>query len=244
MADESKMPPRCCTQPIPSAIVQSILSRDEQQTFIPSSDAVQRPSWETRIFCPTPRATSLFPAEQDRPEASLPGGVQALPDASLRHVQETCPSARQDCPGGLGAGCSAEDGREVWLEAMLQVPHAGGACPRVHPHDLPLQGAILLHLRWRLGFRRGLPEFCNGEEELERRRREEGARLLELEAEEGSPEAGRGRRRSRGRRREADRGEQGMQSTEEAASIQSWKGSGPSRGRQSGSCGLGIRRRS
>jgi len=66
--DESKMPPRCCTQPIPGSIVKNLLAREEQHLFLKAVLQFSTP-WESRIFCPNaenlylhaPRSTRSTP---------------------------------------------------------------------------------------------------------------------------------------------------------------------------------------
>ncbi|KAK9781575.1 putative RING-type domain-containing protein [Seiridium cardinale] len=47
--DETKMPPRCCTQPIPGLMIRSLLSREEQTSFLKAVQLYSTP-WENR-FC-------------------------------------------------------------------------------------------------------------------------------------------------------------------------------------------------
>ncbi|KAL7621284.1 hypothetical protein AAE478_008603 [Parahypoxylon ruwenzoriense] len=58
--DESKMPPRCCTQPIPGSIIKYILSREEQNKFLKSVVQFSTP-WESRIFCSNPCCGEFIP---------------------------------------------------------------------------------------------------------------------------------------------------------------------------------------
>ncbi|KAJ2989133.1 hypothetical protein NUW58_g3624 [Xylaria curta] len=58
--EESDMPPRCCTQPIPSSIIKSILSREEQAEFLKAVVQFSTP-WEARVFCSNPSCGEFIP---------------------------------------------------------------------------------------------------------------------------------------------------------------------------------------
>ncbi|KAF4480694.1 hypothetical protein CGGC5_v011127 [Colletotrichum fructicola Nara gc5] len=58
--DESKMPPRCCTQPIPGSIIQKILTREEQHAFLKAVLQFSTP-WEARVFCPNTACGEFIP---------------------------------------------------------------------------------------------------------------------------------------------------------------------------------------
>ncbi|TQN69600.1 hypothetical protein CSHISOI_05923 [Colletotrichum shisoi] len=121
--DESKMPPRCCTQPIPGSILQKILDREEQHVFLKAVLQFSTP-WEARIFCPNTACGEFIPP-RNRIDPKHPFDV-----AQFCYI------------------CGA-----IWDPSV------------------------------------GCPNFCNGDEELERRRVEEEARNAELEAEKAAQEA-------------------------------------------------------
>ncbi|KDN60876.1 putative IBR domain-containing protein [Colletotrichum sublineola] len=53
--DESKMPPRCCTQPIPGSTVQKILNREEQHAFLKCKAQfcyICGAIWDPSVGCP------------------------------------------------------------------------------------------------------------------------------------------------------------------------------------------------
>jgi hypothetical protein len=58
--DESKMPPRCCSRAIPATVIKSILTKDEQNSFMKGVLQFSTP-WESRIFCPNPACGEFIP---------------------------------------------------------------------------------------------------------------------------------------------------------------------------------------
>lgn len=58
--DEAKMPPRCCTQPIPGSLIRTILPRDEQAVFLKAVLQYSTP-WESRVFCSNPACGEFIP---------------------------------------------------------------------------------------------------------------------------------------------------------------------------------------
>ncbi|KAI8274003.1 hypothetical protein K4K60_010146 [Colletotrichum sp. SAR11_57] len=127
--DESKMPPRCCTQPIPGSIIQKILTREEQHAFLKAVLQFSTP-WEARVFCPNTACGEFIPP-RNRIDPKHPFDV-------------VC----RKCKAQFCYICGA-----IWDPSV------------------------------------GCPNFCNGDEELERRRMEEEAREAELEAEKAAQEA-------------------------------------------------------
>ncbi|KAH8196559.1 hypothetical protein TruAng_009287 [Truncatella angustata] len=122
--DETKMPPRCCTQPIPGSVIRSLLSREEQIAFLKAVQQFSTP-WENRVFCSNPNCDEFIP-----PKTKV----------DPKHpFQVTC----RECHTKFCYVCGG-----VWDASV------------------------------------GCPNFCNGEEELERRRLEEAERLAAREAEE------------------------------------------------------------
>ncbi|RYO90124.1 hypothetical protein DL762_002849 [Monosporascus cannonballus] len=118
--EETRMPPRCCTQPIPSSTIRTILSRDEQIGFLKAVLQFSTP-WESRIFCCKPGCGEFIP-----------------PRDKVDHKNRF--EAAQFC-----YICGAR-----WDSVV------------------------------------GCPNYCNGEAEMERRRQEEQARILQLAAEESA----------------------------------------------------------
>lgn len=181
--DESKMPPRCCTQPIPGAIIKTVLNRDDQQRFLKAVLQYSTP-WETRIFCPN-RACAEFIPPRAKIDPKHP--FEAVCKNCRTRVCVTCKrnSHRlgQDCP-------------EDWeLDAVLKIGEKSGwrRCYKCRTLVELTQGCTHMTCRCKAQFcyicgavwdpAVGCPNFCNGEEELERRRMAEEARLAEIEAE-------------------------------------------------------------
>ncbi|KAH8886735.1 hypothetical protein GQ53DRAFT_827708 [Thozetella sp. PMI_491] len=189
MADESRMPPRCCTQPIPSNVIKTVLSREEQLSFLRAVAQYSTP-WETRIFCPNSSCNEFIPP-RTKIDPKYP--CQVVCKHCKVRVCVMCKRRAhrlgQDCP-------------EDWeLEAVLKMGEKSGwrRCYKCRTLVELSQGCTHMTCRCKAQFCYicggvwdpvvGCPNFCNGEEELERRRQEEEARLLELEAEEEAQKA-------------------------------------------------------
>ncbi|KAI2632757.1 hypothetical protein GGS21DRAFT_539742 [Xylaria nigripes] len=182
--EEIKMPPRCCTQPMPSATVKSILSREEQTGFLKAVVQFSTP-WEARVFCSNPSCGEFIPP-RTKVEPKHP--FEVVCRQCRTHVCVTCKRDAhplgQDCP---------ED-RE--LDAVLKIGEKSGwrRCYKCRTLVELTQGCTHMTCRCRAQFCYicgsiwdplvGCPNFCNGDEELERRRLEEEARIAAIEAEE------------------------------------------------------------
>jgi len=220
--DESKMPPRCCTQPIPGATIKSVLSRDEQQAFLKAVVQFSTP-WESRVFCPNPLCGEFIPpktARQSDPRH------HSHSHHHHRHPFEvaTCRACRTSvcvmC-GRAGGHPPGQDCPEDWeLDAVLRMGERSGwrRCYKCRTLVELAQGCTHMTCRCRAQFCYicgaawdslvGCPNYCNGEEELERRRAEEEAREAEVEAEKAAREEARRveeaeRREAEGRTRES-----------------------------------------
>ncbi|KAK3395481.1 hypothetical protein B0T20DRAFT_36071 [Sordaria brevicollis] len=179
--DESKMPPRCCTQPIPSAIIKTILTREEQQAFLKAVLQYSTP-WESRIFCPNPACGEFIPP---RSKLDPKHPFETMCKTCKMRVCLTCKRSAhrlgQDCP------------EDIELETVLKMGEKSGwrRCYKCRNLVELTQGCTHMTCRCKAQFCYicgavwdpvvGCPNFCNGEEELERRRREEETRLAELE---------------------------------------------------------------
>ncbi|KAK4148969.1 hypothetical protein C8A00DRAFT_47328 [Chaetomidium leptoderma] len=188
MRDESKMPPRCCTQPIPSAIIKLVLPREKQQLFLKAVVQYSTP-WEARIFCPNTSCGEFIPPA-DRADPKHP--FEALCKTCRTRVCVMCKRNAhrlgQDCP---------EDHDS---DAVLKMGESSGwrRCYKCRSLVELAQGCTHITCRCKAQFcyicgavwdpAVGCPDFCNGEEEMERRRAEEEARLAELEAEKAALE--------------------------------------------------------
>ncbi|KLU82936.1 IBR domain-containing protein [Magnaporthiopsis poae ATCC 64411] len=186
--DESKMPPRCCTQPIPSTIARAVLGREEQQLFLKAVLQFSTP-WESRIFCPN-STCGEFIRPRGRIDPKHPFDV-----VCRRCRTRVCIMCKRDAHP-LGQDCPAD-----WeLEAVLKMGEKSGwrRCYKCRTLVELSQGCTHMTCRCKAQFcyicgavwdgAVGCPNYCNGEEELERRRLEEEARMAELEAEKEARE--------------------------------------------------------
>lgn len=186
--DESKMPPRCCTQPIPGSIVRTCLSRDDQQRFLKAVLQYSTP-WESRLFCPNTSCGEFIPP---RSKLDPKHPFEVMCRTCRTKVCTTCKRnghrLGQDCP-------------EDWeLDTVLKIGENSGwrRCYKCRTLVELAQGCTHMTCRCKAQFCYicgaiwdpivGCPNFCNGEEELERRRMEEEARMAELEAEKEAEE--------------------------------------------------------
>ncbi|KAI0388473.1 IBR domain-containing protein [Xylariaceae sp. FL0594] len=182
--EESRMPPRCCTQPVPTSLIKSTLSREEQIRFLKAVLQFSTP-WAVRIFCPNPSCCDFIPP---RPKADPKHPFQVVCRKCKTRVCVMCKRSAhppgQDCP-------------DDWeLEAVLKMGERSGwrRCYKCRSLVELTQGCTHMICRCRAQFCYvcgavwdplvGCPNFCNGEEEMDRRRQEEEDRLAVLEAEE------------------------------------------------------------
>lgn len=201
--DESRMPPRCCTQPIPASVIKSVLPRDRQQLFLKAVVQYSTP-WPARIFCANAACGEFIPPPA---KADPKHPFEALCRACRTRVCVMCKRAAhepgQDCPEDPG------------LDEVLRIGERAG-WRRCHKCRMLVEltaGCTHITCRCRAQFcyicgaawdpALGCPNLCNGEEELERRRAEEEARLAELEAEKRALEEAAAEEAAR--RREAER---------------------------------------
>lgn len=183
VTEESKMPPRCCTQPIPADTVQQVLTRENQQAFLKAVVQFSTP-WEARIFCPKPSCGEFVP-RRHKVDVKQPFNVtchQCNTRICVMCKRNAHPVGR-DCP-------------EDWeLEQVLKMGEKSGwrRCYKCRNLVELAQGCTHMTCRCKAQFcyicggvwdaTVGCPNVCNGEEELERRRLEEEDRKAELEAE-------------------------------------------------------------
>lgn len=186
--DESKMPPRCCSRAIPGAIIKWVLSRDEQSAFMKSVLQFSTP-WEARIFCPNPACGEFIP-KRGKLDPKHPFEVVC------RKCRTKACSICKRAAHAFGQDCPAD-----WeLDAVLQMGENAGwrRCYKCRNLVELTQGCSHITCRCKAQFCYicgavwdpvvGCPNYCNGEEELERRRIEEEARLAEEEAEKAARE--------------------------------------------------------
>ncbi|KAI6357436.1 hypothetical protein MCOR25_007651 [Pyricularia grisea] len=188
VTDESKMPPRCCTQPIPGHVVKAVLDNEEQQTFLKAVLQFSTP-WEARIFCPNAACGEFI-----KPRAKI--DPKHPFDVTCKHCRSrVCVMCKRDAHP-LGQDCPAD----FELDEVLKMGEKSGwrRCYKCRTLVELSQGCTHMTCRCKAQFcyicgavwdsAVGCPNYCNGEEELERRRLEEEARMEELEAEKEAQE--------------------------------------------------------
>lgn len=187
--DESKMPPQCCTQPIPGAIIQDLLDRDGQQQFLKAVVQYSTP-WESRIFCPNASCGEFIPPRR-KVDLKHPFNVtcrKCRTRVCVMCKREAHPMGK-DCP-------------EDWeLDDVLKMGEKSGwrRCYKCRNLVELAHGCTHMTCRCKAQFcyicggvwdaTVGCPNVCNGEEELERRRLEEATRMAEHAAEKAAQEA-------------------------------------------------------
>ncbi|KAI1392265.1 uncharacterized protein F4822DRAFT_425476 [Hypoxylon trugodes] len=182
--DESKMPPRCCTQPIPASIIKSVLARDEQHKFLKAVAQFSTP-WESRVFCCNPGCGEFIPP-RSRIDPKYPFQV-----ACHKCKTRVCVMCKRD------AHPVDQDCPDDWeLKAVLKMGEKSGwrRCYKCRTLVELTQGCTHMTCRCRAQFcyicgavwdpMVGCPNFCNGEAEMERRRQEEENRVAALAAAE------------------------------------------------------------
>lgn len=188
-AEESKMPPRCCTQPIPGATIKSLLVREDQQLFLKSVQQFSTP-WEQRIFCPNPQCNEFVP-----PRAKV--DPKHPFDVVCRECRTRVCTMCKMRAHPLGQDCPSD----MELDQVLRIGEKSGwrRCYKCRTLVELTQGCTHMTCRCKAQFCYicgaiwdpdiGCPNICNGEEELERRRMEEAQREAEMEAEKAREEA-------------------------------------------------------
>lgn len=178
------MPPRCCTQPIPSAIVKTVLPKDKQQIFLKAVQQFSTP-WEARVFCPNTACGEFIPPPRKvDPKHPFESVCTYCKTRVCIMCKRNAHRLGQDCP------------QDRDLDAVLKIGETSGwrRCFKCRALVELAQGCTHITCRCKAQFcyicgaawdpSVGCPNFCNGEEELELRRVLEEARLAELEAEE------------------------------------------------------------
>lgn len=189
MVDETKMPPRCCTLPIPSSSLTDLLDSEEQLMFLKSVAQFSTP-WEQRVFCPNAACGEFIPP-QSKLDPKRPCVVvcRKCDTSACSMCKRVAHENGRDCP---------DDGD---LDAVLKIGEKSGwrRCYRCRTLVELVQGCTHMTCRCKAQFcyicgaiwdpSLGCPNLCNGEEEMERRRAQEEAQLAEREAEEAAREA-------------------------------------------------------
>ncbi|KAI2470132.1 hypothetical protein F4781DRAFT_196143 [Annulohypoxylon bovei var. microspora] len=186
--DESKMPPRCCAQPIPSSIIKSVLPREEQTKFLKAVVQFNTP-WEARVFCSNPACGEFIPprAKID-PKYPFQATCRKCKTRVCVMCKRDAHPPDQDCP-------------DDWeLKAVLKMGEKSGwrRCYKCRTLVELSQGCTHMTCRCRAQFCYicgavwdpivGCPNICNGEAVMELRRQEEENRLAELAKEEAAKE--------------------------------------------------------
>lgn len=187
--EESKMPPRCCTQPVPGAVIKSLLVRDDQQLFLKAVQQFSTP-WAQRIFCPNASCNEFVPprAKVD-PKHPFDVVCRECRTRVCTMCKMRAHTLGQDCPS------------DYELDQVLQIGEKSGwrRCYKCRTLVELTQGCTHMTCRCKAQFCYicgaiwdpdiGCPNICSGEEELERRRMEEAQREAAMEAEKAREEA-------------------------------------------------------
>ncbi|SPO00060.1 related to ariadne-2 protein [Cephalotrichum gorgonifer] len=184
ITDETKMPPRCCTLPVPSTILSGLLDSDERLLFIKAVVQFSTP-WELRVFCPKAACGEFIPPRHKvDPKHPFVVVCKKCDTSVCSMCKRGAHEIGRDCP-------------DDWdLDAVLKIGEKSGwrRCYRCRTLVELVQGCTHMTCRCKAQFcyicgaiwdpAVGCPNFCNGEEEMERRRAQEEARLAEREAAE------------------------------------------------------------
>ncbi|KAI9640486.1 hypothetical protein NHQ30_011232 [Ciborinia camelliae] len=179
--EESKMPPRCCSQAIPGNIIKSVLNKEEQSLFMKGVVQFSTP-WELRIFCPNTACGEFIPTlGKIDPKQPFEVVCRTCGDKACSICKRAAHSVGQDCP------------EDYELEAVLRMAKSAGwrRCYKCRTLVELSQGCSHITCRCKAQFcyicgavwdpSVGCPNYCNGEEMLERRRLEEEQRIAEEE---------------------------------------------------------------
>jgi len=183
------MPPKCCGRPIPGPTMKSVLNRDEQHSFLKSVLQFSTP-WEERIFCPNPACGEFIP-KRYKIDPKHPFEVQC---------KQCGTRACSMCKRGahrIGQDCPADKDLEVVLE--MGERNGWRRCYNCRNLIELTQGCSHITCRCKAEFCYiceaaydpviGCPNYCDDEEELERRRVEEAVRAASEAAEKAAQEA-------------------------------------------------------
>jgi hypothetical protein len=183
------MPPKCCSRAVPGSVIKSVLTRDEQVTFMKSVQQYSTP-WEARVFCPLP-GCGAFIAPRTKIDPKHPFTVTCR-----KCRTKVCSTCKREAHQ-IGQDCPAD-----WeLDVVLKMGESQGwrRCYKCRTLVELTQGCSHITCRCKAQFCYicgavwdpdiGCPNYCNGDEELDRRRAEEEARVASLEAEKAAQEA-------------------------------------------------------
>lgn len=184
MTDETKMPPRCCTLPIPSSTLSELLGADERLLFLKAVVQFSTP-WELRVFCPNSACGEFIPPRHKLdPKQPCVVVCRKCDTSACSMCKRVAHENGRDCPDDFD------------LDAVLKIGEKSGwrRCYRCRTLVELVQGCTHMTCRCKAQFcyicgaiwdpTVGCPNFCSGEEEMERRRAREEAQLAERAAAE------------------------------------------------------------
>ncbi|KAI9776046.1 MAG: hypothetical protein M1839_000649 [Geoglossum umbratile] len=189
MEDESKMPSKCCSQPITGFVIRNVLSRDEQTKFIKLIAQYSIP-WKDRIFCPNPNCGEFVP-KPAKIDPKHP--FQVTCKRCKTRICKTCKRAAhphdQDCPADWELDAVLHLGENKgWKRCykcrnLVELTHG---CTHITCR-CKAQFCYICGAVWDPTY--GCPSGCNGDAELERRRIQEEERREREEDENAKREA-------------------------------------------------------
>lgn len=181
LMEELKMPPKCCGIALSTPLLKSIMTHDEQSVFMKGIQHYATP-WEERVYCPKPSCNEFI----SRPRQVDPKRPFQL--VCRECGTKICSICKHDAHGA-GQDCPLD-----WeLDVVLRMGKAKGwkRCYKCRNLVELSQGCSHITCRCKAQFcyicgaiwdpTIGCPNYCTGEEELERRRLEDEARVT-LEA--------------------------------------------------------------
>ncbi|MBE3112858.1 MAG: hypothetical protein IMZ46_20495, partial [Acidobacteria bacterium] len=201
MTDEAKMPPRCCTLPMPSSTLSGLLDTDERLLFLKAVVQFSTP-WDLRVFCPNASCGEFIPPlHKLDPKNPCVVACRKCDTNACSMCKRVAHENGRDCPDDFD------------LDAVLKIGEKSGwrRCYRCRTLVELVQGCthmtcrckaqVCRHLSYQPRGPRltnkfcyicgaiwdptvGCPNICSGEEEMDRRREREEAQVAEREAAE------------------------------------------------------------
>jgi hypothetical protein len=177
------MPPRCCSQAVPSSIIKSVYSREDQQIFMRSVVQFSTPR-SLRIFCPNDTCGEFIPKrEKIDPKHPFEVVCRKCRTRACSICKKEAHAFGQNCPADEESDATSRMNGEpprrrcYKCRDMVEVAY-GRSCLtcKCKAEFCYTCGAV-----WDLVI--GCPNYCNSEVELARRRLEEEARIAEFERE-------------------------------------------------------------
>jgi len=181
--DETKMPPQCCSQSIPSTIIKGLLNREEQDKFMKAVWLCNTP-WEARIFCPDTACGEFIPkrAKID-PKHPFEVACRKCRSRACSICKGPAHAVGQDCPADweLDVVTQVRE-NSSWRRCyncinLVEVAHG---CTHI---ICQCKAEFCYHCGAVWDSMAGCPNNCSNEEELERRQQQEEANVARLETE-------------------------------------------------------------